>query len=97
MLLVEFGDGFGKGDLAQEGEGAVEHAAIVGCGDHGVGDAARGRAGQPISIQRKVGGERQLGCGLVKIGERPKEDGGFFGQAGLDSQSAAEHAAHAAE
>ena len=93
LLLVELGDGFAESDLSQEGEGAVEHAAIVGCGDHGVGDAAGGRSGQPVSIQREVGGEMEL----RQVGERAEEDGGFFGQAGLDAQGAAEHAAHAAE
>ena len=60
LLLVELGDGFAEGDFSQEGEGAVEHAAIVGGGDHGVRDAADGRGGQPVAIQREVGGEVKL-------------------------------------
>ncbi len=97
LLVIELGDRFAAGDFAEEGECPVEHAAVVGGGDDGVGDAVEGGRGEPGGVGGKVGFNVELGGGLVKIGKSAEDDGGFGGQGRLDAQGAAEHAADATE
>ena len=54
----------------------------------------------PRPVRREVGGpvgfEAELRRGLLEVGERAEDQGGFGGQGGLNAQGAAEHAAHSA-
>jgi hypothetical protein len=97
LSVVQDEDGFAERDLAEEGEGAVEHAAVIGRGDHDVADAFDGYGLEQVAIGGELGIEGGLGQGGADAFERAEDDGALRGDARLRAERAAQHSADAAD
>ena len=91
--FVELRDGLVEGDLPQQREDAVEHAAIVGSRDQQAGAAADGHGLEPVTVFHFEIGRRdgEMLDGL----QGSQDDGALLGQAAFGAQRSEEHAAHA--
>ena len=83
LALVEIGKALAHGDLAQQREGAVEQAAVVGGGDDGEMQRALGGGFQPEGVGGESRFRNQAGRGATDLVDRPEQDGALVWNGGL--------------